>query len=212
MASPFDVIVIGAGMAGIYATYKFRSSGLNVVVLAKADEVGGTWYCNRYPGAQCDIDSLWYSYSFDEDLTNEWRWNRQFASQPEMMYLIHVVEKHDLRKCIHFGVQVVSAKWMSSDNLWLLADSKGKEYRGLHVVMATGCFSVPNPGTSLFQVQVHHTAEWPQDEVNLEMQSVAVIGTGSTGVQVIPKVAEQCRHLVVFQRSAPYAFPVKNEA
>lgn len=212
----YDAIIIGAGFAGMYALRRFREDlGWNVRVLERGDDVGGTWYWNRYPGARCDVESMYYSYSFDEDLEQEWDWTERFATQPEILdYANHVADRFDLRRDISFGTEVRSATFDETTNHWTVEDTEGNQLRAPHLITAVGCLSatqVPDlPGLDTFAGRTLHTGRWPHDGVDLAGLRVAVIGTGSSGIQVIPQIAQQADHLTVFQRTPAYSLPAGN--
>ena len=211
----FDVIIVGAGISGMYMLYRMRQLGLSTRVIEMASDVGGTWYWNRYPGARCDTDTLEYSYSFDEDLQQEWEWPERYPTQPEILaYLNHVAERFDLRPDISFNTRVETATFDEVENLWRLSTDAGAELSARFLVMATGCISEPNipdiAGMESFGGQMYHTARWPHEGVELSGKRVAVIGTGSSAVQTIPVIARQAAHLTVFQRSAQWSVPAHN--
>ena len=208
----FDAIVIGAGFSGLYALHRLRELGLRAVVIERADEVGGTWLFNRYPGARCDIESIEYSYSFSDEIQQEWVWTETMPAQPEIeAYLNFVADRLDLRRDIRFNTNVVSMAFDEDDTTWTVKTEAGESFTAPFVVAAAGILSAPlEPhiegmdtfaGTSLF------TSRWPRDDVDLSDKRVGVIGTGSTGVQLIPVVAQQAEHLTVFQRSPAYTLP-----
>ena len=211
----FDVIAVGAGFAGLYLVHRMRGLGLSVKVLESGDDVGGTWYWNRYPGARCDIQSIDYSYSFDPELEAEWQWSERYATQPEILrYLEHVADKHDLRRDIQFQTRVESAKWDEESSLWHICSAVGEQFTCRFYVMASGCLSQPKAaeiaGTDLFRGEVYYTSSWPHAGVDFTGKRVAVIGTGSSGVQSIPLIAGQAQTLTVFQRTANYSIPAHN--
>jgi cyclohexanone monooxygenase len=210
-----DVVVIGAGFAGLYLLHRLRRLGLNTVVLEAAGGVGGTWYWNRYPGARCDVESLEYSYSFDEGLQQDWRWSERYAAQPEILaYLDHVADRFDLRRDIRLHTRVTDAEFDPSSGLWTVATQAGERFVARWCVMATGCLSsakVPDlPGLGSFAGRWYHTGMWPTEPVDFTGRRVAVIGTGSTGIQAIPIIAKRAAHLTVFQRTANYSIPLRN--
>ena len=210
-----DVIVVGAGFAGMYALHKFRGLGLRTQVLEAGKDVGGTWYWNRYPGARCDVPSIEYSYSFDKDLEQEWDWTEIMAAQPEILeYANHVADRFDLRKDIQFQTRVDSAVFDENSNCWTVVTESGQTYTARFCVMATGCLSVPNTpridGQEKFAGSVYHTGNWPEGGVDFSDAAVGIIGTGSSGIQSIPVIAEQARHLTVFQRTPNYTMPAAN--
>ena len=211
----FDVVIVGAGFAGMYLIHRLRAMGKTCIALEAGDDVGGTWYWNRYPGARCDIESLQYSYQFDEELQQEWSWSERFSTQPEILkYAQHVADRFDLRKDIQFNTRVKSAAYDEQAAQWVLVDENGEETIGRYCVMATGCLSVPNKpkynGLDDFPGPVYHTGEWPHEEIDFTGQRVAVIGTGSSAIQSIPQIAKQASELYVFQRTANYSIPAHN--
>ena len=210
-----DVVAVGAGFAGLYLLHKLRSLGFSTVVLEAAGDVGGTWYWNRYPGARCDIESLDYSYSFDPELQREWQWSERYATQPEILrYLGHVADKYDLRRDIRFSTRVVSARWDAGASRWRIRTDRGDELSCRFYVMATGCLSLPKTpdidGFDRFRGDVYYTSRWPHGGVDFRGKRVAVIGTGSSGIQSIPLIAEQAAELTVFQRTPNFSRPAKN--
>lgn len=210
-----DVLVVGAGFAGLYAIHRFRSLGFVCCAIEAGDGVGGTWYWNRYPGARCDVESMSYSYSFSDELQQEWTWSHRYAMQPEILrYINHVADKFDLRRDIIFGNRVTSATFDSVKSKWLVATDKGSRFLARYLFMATGCLSVPNmpdlPGLGSFAGRVYHTARWPEDGVDFAGRNIAVIGTGSSGIQLIPLIAREAGHLTVFQRTANFSIPAWN--
>jgi cation diffusion facilitator CzcD-associated flavoprotein CzcO/acetyl esterase/lipase len=210
-----DVVVVGAGFAGLYLLHRLRGLGFSTVVLESAGGVGGTWYWNRYPGARCDIESIDYSYSFDADLQREWQWSERYATQPEILrYLNHVADRFDLRRDIHFSTRVASAVWNDAERRWHVRTEQGDTLRCRFYVMATGCLSLPKtpdvPGYGRFGGPTYYTGRWPHDGVDFTGKRVAVIGTGSSGIQCIPLIAQQAADLVVFQRTPNFSRPAKN--
>ncbi len=210
-----DVVVVGAGFAGMYALHRFRELGLNAIVLEAGNDVGGTWYWNRYPGARCDVPSVEYSYSFSKELEQEWNWTEIMAAQPEILeYANHVADRFDLRKDIKFQTRVASATFDETTNGWSVVTESGDTYQGRFCVMATGCLSVPNTpsidGHDDFAGEVYHTGHWPEQGVDFTGKRVGIIGTGSSGIQSIPVIAEQAAHLTVFQRTPNYTMPAAN--
>jgi cation diffusion facilitator CzcD-associated flavoprotein CzcO len=214
-ASDVDVVVVGAGFGGLYALHRFRSDGLSVRVFEAAPEVGGTWYFNRYPGARCDVESLDYCYSFSDELQQEWTWTEKYATQGEILrYINWVADKLDLRRDITFNTRVV-ATVLDEDTLrWTVETDTGESVTARFVVLATGPLSSPItpdiPGLDTFAGDVYHTANWPHEDVDFTGKRVAVIGTGSSGIQSIPIIAEQAEHLYVFQRTPNYSVPSGN--
>lgn len=213
-----DVLVVGAGFSGLYMLHKLREIGLKAVALEKGDGVGGTWYWNRYPGARCDVESPYYSYSFDADLEQEWEWTERYPAQPELLrYINHVTDRFDLRKDIAFETTAVSAIFDESSDIWTVTTvgpEGGHVIRATYCVMATGCLSaarMPNiPGLESFEGQLLHTGMWPHEEVDFTGQRVGVIGTGSSGIQAIPVIATQAEELQVFQRTPNFSVPAFN--
>lgn len=209
----YDVVVVGAGFAGLYALHKFRDQlGLKVRVIEKAEDVGGTWYYNRYPGARCDIESFNYSYSFSEELQQEWVWSERFAGQPEILrYLNHVADRFDLRRDITFGSVVESAAYTGDG--WLIGTTGGT-IRAQYFVAAAGNLSVAKDpklaGLDDFEGELYTTWTWPHEGVDFTGKRVAVIGTGASGTQLIPELAAQAAELTVFQRTPNYATPIGN--
>ena len=211
-----DAVVIGAGFAGLYSVYRLRDTlGLKVQGFDSAEEVGGTWYWNRYPGARCDIESYWYSYSFDEALQQEWTWSEHFASQPEILrYLNHVADCFDLRRNFQFGTRVESATYDENVRRWKIGTSDGKYIEAQFLISGLGNLSLPRepdfPGLSDFTGALYWTAKWPREPVDFTGKRVAIVGTGASAIQAIPVIAEQAAHLTVFQRTANYATPLQN--
>ncbi len=210
-----DVLVVGAGFAGLYLLHRLRRLGLSAKLLESADDVGGTWYWNRYPGARCDIESIDYSYSFDPELEAEWQWSERYATQPEILrYLGHVADKHDLRRDILFKTRVVAAKWNEGTSSWRVSTHQGIAFRCRFYVMATGCLSQPKTpdinGHERFLGRSYYTNRWPHGGVDFSGKRVAVIGTGSSAVQSIPLIARQAAELTVFQRTPNFSRPARN--
>ena len=211
----YDVAIVGAGVAGLYLLHRCRQLGLGARVWEAAAGVGGTWYWNRYPGARCDIESLQYSYQFDDDLQQEWNWSERYSSQPEILrYAEHVAERFGLLDGIDLEHRVATAHYDEGAAMWTLATASGKTLSARFCVMATGCLSVPNwpsiDGFGEFHGEIHHTALWPHDGVDFRGRRVAVIGTGSSAIQSIPRIAADAEHLTVFQRTPNYSVPAHN--
>lgn len=211
----FDAIVVGAGFGGMYALHRLRKLGLKVKVLEAGEGVGGTWYWNRYPGARCDVESLEYSYSFDDGLQQDWVWPERFSAQPDIeRYANHVADRYDLRKDIQFKTRVVSAEFDNDTSLWTVKTSEGQTLSSRYFVMAVGNLSLPKvpdfKGLENFKGQWYHTGQWPKEDVDFTGKRVGVIGTGSSGIQVIPIVAQQAKHLHVFQRTPNFSVPAVN--
>ena len=211
-----DAVVIGAGFAGIYMNYRLRDQmGMDVQVFEAGDDVGGTWYWNRYPGARCDSESYIYCYSFDKDLMQDWEWSGKYPEQPEILrYLNHVADRFDIRRNIKFETRVTGAHWDDATSRWTVTTDQGDEVRARYLVTAVGCLSsgqVPKiPGLDSFQGDWYHTGGWPHDGVDFTGKRVGVIGTGSSGVQSIPVIAKQAGHLTVFQRTPQYTVPARH--
>ena len=208
----FDAIVIGAGFSGLYALHRLRELGVRTRVLEMAENVGGTWLFNRYPGARCDIESIEYSYSFSDEIQQEWVWTETMPAQPEIeAYLNFVADRLDLRRDISFNTEVVAMTFDEDAGEWLVETWAGESFVAPFVVAASGILSVPLepqiPGMDSFAGPSLYTSCWPKDSVDLTGKRVGVIGTGSTGVQLIPVVAQQAGHLSVFQRSPAYTLP-----
>ena len=214
-----DVIVVGAGFAGVYAVYRFRRLGFSVQAFEAGGDVGGTWYWNRYPGCRCDIESIYYSYQFDDDLQQEWEWTERYASQPEILsYIRHVADRFDLRRHIRFNTRVTAARFEEASaeapSHWTVTTGDGQTHKARFCVMASGVLSAPNlpdiAGRDTFAGKSYHTGRWPHEEVDFTGLKVAVIGTGSSGIQSIPLIAQQARQVTVFQRTPNYAVPAGN--
>jgi cation diffusion facilitator CzcD-associated flavoprotein CzcO len=209
------MVIVGAGFAGMYMLHKARQSGLSAQVFEAGSGVGGTWYWNRYPGARCDIESMEYSYGFDEELQQEWEWTERYAPQPEILrYAEHVADRFDLRRDITFATRVTRATFDEETATWRVATDGGHDLTTRYLVMATGCLSSANtpdiPGKDDFAGPTYHTGLWPHEGVDFSGQRVGIIGTGSSALQAIPIIAEQADHLTVFQRTATYAVPAWN--
>ena len=210
-----DVAVVGAGFSGLYLLHRLRSAGFSVRVFDEAGDVGGTWYWNRYPGARCDIPSTDYTFSFDPELEQAWTWSEKYATQPEILdYLRFVTERYDLRRDLQLETRVEAATWDEASSRWRLRTSTGQEVTCRHYVMATGCLSVPKqpdvPGAGRFTGEVYSTGRWPHEGVDFTGKRVAVVGTGSSGIQTIPLVAQQASQLTVFQRTPNFSLPAHN--
>ncbi len=211
-----DVLVVGAGFGGMYMLHRARQLGLRAQVLEAGSDVGGTWYWNRYPGARCDVESLEYSYQFDEALQQEWQWSERYAPQPEILaYCQHVAERFDLRRDIEFNTRVLSAHFDEAAKRWSVTTERGQTFQAQFVVMATGCLSVPNvpeiDGAERFKGPIYHTGRWPKEGVDFTGKRVAVLGTGSSGIQSIPLIAQQAKSLTVFQRTPNHSVPAQNK-
>jgi cyclohexanone monooxygenase len=211
-----DVVVVGAGFGGLAALRKFRDElGLSVRLLEAASGPGGVWYWNKYPGARCDVESLQYTFGFSDQLSQEWCWTERFASRAEILgYLHHVVERFDLAKDIHFNTRLTSAAFDEHKCRWSLETEPGGQYEARYLIMATGPLSTPYtpefPGGEEFQGEIYHTGLWPDHPVELKDKRVAIIGTGSSGVQVATAICDQVAHLYVMQRTAHHCVPAEN--
>ncbi len=220
MSSPtpasYDAVIVGAGFAGIYQLYSLRKIGMTARVLEAGSGIGGTWFWNRYPGARCDVESLDYSYSFDDQLQQEWDWSERYATQPEILRYVHeVARRFDLMRDIQLNARVTEAHFNEGTGRWDVATAAGDRFTATYVIMATGCLSIPQapkfPGLESFKGRWHHSADWPAGGVDFKGQKVGLIGTGSSGVQMAPIIAEQADHLTVFQRTANFSVPAQNE-
>ena len=214
-ARHFDVVVIGAGFSGMYALHRLREQGRRVVCLEAGDGVGGTWYWNRYPGARVDIESMQYSYSFDEDLQREWSWSEHFSPQPDLeAYANHVADRFHLRKDIRFETRVDELTFDDAADEWHVGTASGERFVAKYVIAATGSLDVSNvpdwPGLGSFHGEAYHTSRWPKEGVDLAGKRVGLIGTGSTGIQLTPEVAAVADHLTVFQRTPNFSLPSFN--
>jgi cyclohexanone monooxygenase len=211
----FDAIVVGAGFAGLYLLHRLRKMGLRVRVFEAADGVGGTWYWNRYPGARCDAESMAYSYSFSEELEQEWQWTERYPTQPEILkYIEHVADRFDLMPDVQLNTRVTSAHYDDDANIWNVVTDAGDQVSAQFCILATGCLSVPQlpdiAGLDDFSGPVYQTSVWPHEGVDFNGQRVGVIGTGSSAIQAIPVIAAQAEHLTVFQRTANFSIPAWN--
>jgi len=211
----YDVVVVGAGFAGMYMLHRLRGQGLKVRVYEQGGDVGGTWYWNRYPGARCDVESMQYSYSFSDELQQEWTWSERYAPQPEILkYANHVADRFNLRGDIQLDTRVDRAAFDEAASTWQVTTSDGNTVTAKFVVLATGCLSnarMPHiRGLSDFRGKVYHTGHWPHERIDFTGQRVGVIGTGSSAIQSVPVIAEQARHLTVFQRTANFSIPARN--
>jgi cyclohexanone monooxygenase len=213
----FDMVIVGAGFAGMYMLHRARGLGLSAIVVEAGAGVGGTWFWNRYPGARVDIESRDYGYSFDPELEREWRWSERFAAQPELLrYLNHVADRHDLRRDIQFNTRVTAARFEETTNRWTVTTNKGTSISARYCVMATGSLSEPKelnfPGVGDFAGESYSTFDYPEGGVDYTGKRVAIIGTGSSAIQTITTIAPQCGHLTVFQRTPNYSVPAQNHA
>jgi cyclohexanone monooxygenase len=214
-AGDFDAVIVGAGLAGLYMLHRLRALGLSVRVFEAGSGVGGTWYWNRYPGARCDVESIDYSYSFSDELQQEWSWSQRYATQPEILrYINHVADRFDLRRDIQFETRVTSARFDEAALRWTIETERGDRVSARFCVMALGCLSAAQmpkyAGLETFQGTRYHTGHWPHEEVDFTGQRVGVIGTGSSAIQSIPIIARQAKHLYVFQRTPNFSVPAHN--
>ncbi len=210
-----DALIVGAGFAGLYQLMKLRELGLSVRVVEQGAGVGGTWYWNRYPGARCDSESHVYWYTFSKELMHEWEWSERYPGQAEIMrYLNFVADKFDLRRDIQFNTRVNAARYDAASNRWQVETEQGETFEAKFLITAVGCLSTANvpkiPGLADFKGEWYHTGQWPHEGVDFTGKRVAQIGTGSTGIQAAPVIAEQAAHLTVFQRTANYSVPARN--
>ena len=214
-AETYDVVVVGAGFGGMYMLHRLRGLGFSVRVYEQGGGVGGTWYWNRYPGARCDVESMQYSYSFSEELQQEWDWSERYAPQPEILrYANHVADRFKLRSDMEFNMAVKACAFDERANIWSVTLAGGKTVTAKFVVLATGCLSNARKpdikGLESFKGPVYHTGNWPHDEVDFTGLRVGIIGTGSSGIQSVPVIAGQARHLTVFQRTPQFSIPARN--
>ncbi len=215
-ARDLDAVIIGAGFSGLYANRRLRDElGLDVAVFEAGTDVGGTWYWNRYPGARCDSESYMYCFAFDRDLMQDWNWSGKYPEQPEILrYLSHVADRFDLRSNMQFETRVTAAHFDETTNRWTVETDQGDRVTCRYLITGIGCLStgqIPDfPGRDTFAGQAYHTGSWPHDGVDFTGKRVAVIGTGSSGVQSIPVIARQAAHLTVFQRTPQYMIPARH--
>jgi cyclohexanone monooxygenase len=210
-----DVVVVGAGFAGMYMLHRLRGLGMSAIVFEAGSDVGGTWFWNRYPGARCDVESMQYSFGFCDALQQEWRWSELYAGQSEILrYAQHVADRLDLRRDIRFETRVTALHFDAAAAHWIVRTDRGESVAARFCVMATGCLStakVPDfPGLGGFRGQTYHTGAWPHEGVDFSGQTVGIIGTGSSAIQAIPVIARQAAHLFVFQRTPNYSIPAHN--
>jgi cation diffusion facilitator CzcD-associated flavoprotein CzcO len=216
MSVDFDAVIIGAGFGGMYMLHRLRQKGFTARVFEAGKGVGGTWYWNRYPGARCDVESVQYSYQFSPELEQEWEWSERYATQPEILrYANHVADRFDLRRDMKFETRITKAAFDEVANLWRVETDKGDKVAARFVITAMGCLSSPNTpkitGLEDFKGPTYHTGNWPHEAVDFTGKTVGVIGTGSSAIQSIPIMAEQAKHLTVFQRTANYTVPAHNK-
>ena len=211
-----DAVIVGAGFSGLYMLQSLRDRlGLSARVFEAGDGVGGTWYWNRYPGARCDSDSYVYCYTFDKQLLQEWEWSERYPEQPEILrYLNHVADRFDLRRDIQFGTRVNGATFNEHTNRWDVSTDKGDLVSARYLITAVGSLSATNipsfKGLESFKGKWYHTSQWPHEGVDFTAKRVGVVGTGATAVQAIPEIAQQAKHLTVFQRTPNYCVPARN--
>ena len=210
-----DVVIVGAGFGGMYMLHRLRGLGLSAIVFDAASGVGGTWYWNRYPGARCDVESMQYSYSFSEELQQEWQWSELFAGQPEILrYANFVADKLDLRRDMRFETRVTSAVFDETAHRWTVQTDRSDTISARYTVMATGCLSAARmpdfPGLDSFKGKTYHTGHWPHEGVDFTGLRVGVVGTGSSAIQSIPVIAAQAAHVTVFQRTPNFSIPSRN--
>jgi cyclohexanone monooxygenase len=211
-----DTVIVGAGFSGLYMLHRLRQRGVSARVYEAGHSVGGTWFWNRYPGARVDIESQEYSYSFSPELDAEWKWTERYAAQPELLaYLNHVADRFDLRRDIQLETRVTAARYDESSRRWTVATDRGESVGARHVVMATGCLSIPKEdaeiaGSDTFQGPSWHTGRWPEEGVDFTGKTVGVIGTGSSAIQSIPQIAAQAKRVTVFQRTPNFSTPAHN--
>lgn len=210
----FDVVIVGAGFAGLYALHRMRQLGFETVVLEAGSGIGGTWYWNAYPGARCDVASFEYSYSFDAELQDQWRWSERFAKQPEILaYLEHVADRLKLKPDIRLDTRVETTRWKEEDSCWLI-DTTAGTLESRFLLMASGSLSKPNlpaiDGLDVFRGSLFHSSRWPRHEIELAGKRVGVVGTGSSGVQIIGNIAAKAGELYVFQRRPHWVVPAGN--
>ena len=210
-----DAVIVGAGFSGLYLLHRLRSLGFTSRVFERGGDVGGTWYWNRYPGARCDVESMQYSYSFDAELQREWHWPEKFSAQPDILaYANHVADWFDLRKGIEFDTAVTAAHFDEGARRWRIETDTGERVSAQYFVMATGCISTAQTpdieGLPDYRGDTYHTGNWPHEKVDFSGQRIAVVGTGSSGIQAIPVLAEEAAHVTVFQRTPNYSLPSRN--
>ena len=212
----YDAIIVGAGFGGMYMLHSLNKLRLKTLILEEGKGVGGTWYWNRYPGARCDVQSIEYSYSFSDELQQEWEWSHKYSTQPEILeYANHVADRFNLREHIRFNERVLSAEYVENSKIWKLETNSGNIYQSRYCVMATGSLSSINkpkfPGIDSYTGDWYITGKWPHEKIDLSGKTVGIIGTGSSAVQSIPILAENSKHLTVFQRTANYSIPANNK-
>lgn len=215
LVEDLDAVVIGAGFSGLYMLHRLRESGFSTQVYEAGDGVGGVWYWNRYPGARCDVESIYYNYTFSEELYKKWTWTSRYPEQPEILrYLNFVADTFDLRKDIQFNIRITAAHYDETNNRWDIQINDGTCVSAKYLISGVGCLSAANvpdfKGLDCFEGEWYHTGHWPQKKVDFKGKRVGVIGTGSSGVQAIPVIAKEADHLTVFQRTPQYTMPARN--
>ena len=211
-----QALIIGAGFSGLYQLYCLRDQlNLDAKIIEAADGVGGTWYWNRYPGARCDSESHTYCYYFNDEILKEWKWSERYPAQEEIQnYLNYCADKLSLKKDIYFSERICSCSWDEHKEIWILASESGKIYSSKFLITAVGCLSSTNkpkiPQLSAFEGEIYYTGEWPHKNIEFRNKSVAVIGTGSSGIQAIPVIAEEAKRLFVLQRTPNFSVPARN--
>lgn len=210
-----DVLIVGGGFGGMYAVHKFKQLGLSLQAFEAGSDLGGVWYWNRYPGARVDLPSIDYSYSFSSEIEQEWNWSEQYAGQPELLrYIDFVATRLDLRRHFRFNTRIQRAEWDDVQQLWSLTSEAGDVYQAPFCIMATGPLSIPKQpefgGLEYFKGRLLHAARWPHEPVDFSGQRVGVVGTGSTGIQIVQEVGRQARELFVFQRTPSFTMPMRN--
>jgi cation diffusion facilitator CzcD-associated flavoprotein CzcO len=216
MIENVDIVIVGAGFAGLRALYTFREMGFSTVVAERDEQIGGVWNFNRYPGARCDVESYDYSYRFSPELEQEWRWSERYATQPEILqYINHVADRFDLRRNIELNTAISEARFDEATSRWTVLADNGRCWNARYVVLAMGQLSAPKdtyyPGQENFGGEIIYSAKWPRDrKIDFAGKRVAIIGTGSSGVQMTPVIAQEAEYLAVFQRTANFSIPAAN--
>ncbi len=211
----YDAVIIGAGFSGLGMLQQLGRAGFTAHVYETGDNVGGTWYWNRYPGICCDSEATVYQFGFDQDLMEEWEYKSRYPNGPEVLsYLNHFADRYDLRKDISFNTRIAAATVDADSGIWTVKTAGGEEVSCRYLITGVGCLSAAQmpdiPGIHSFAGKQYHTAQWPHEGVDLTGLRVGVIGTGSTGIQIIPPIAKEVGELYVFQRTANYSIPNRN--
>ena len=211
----FDAVVVGAGFSGLRMLHELRSLGLSAVVIEAGDDVGGTWWWNKYPGARTDTEAWYYCYSFSKEIIEEWNWSERFPPQEEVLcYLTFVADRLELRKDIEFKTRVESATYDETRNHWILTTDRGQDYQAKYFISASGALSQPFlpdfPGVDSFEGRSLLPSRWPDEDIDFSGKRVAIVGTGATGVQLTPILAQTAEHVTVFQRTPNYVLPARN--